>query len=76
MQHSIHFRIWGWLAILLLAISFFQPGSGVSAQQGDNPNPPSHVVKLIFIHHSTGENWLRDDYGGLGHQNQDRDIGR
>jgi hypothetical protein len=32
----------------------------------DNPNPPDHVVKLIFIHHSTGENWLRDDYGGLG----------
>jgi len=34
--------------------------------QADNPNPPDHVVKLIFIHHSTGENWLRDDYGGLG----------
>jgi hypothetical protein len=28
--------------------------------------PPEQVVKLIFIHHSTGENWLRDDYGGLG----------
>jgi hypothetical protein len=23
-------------------------------------------VKLIFIHHSTGEGWLADDYGGLG----------
>jgi hypothetical protein len=40
--------------------------SAPSAQQGDNPNPPDHAVKLIFIHHSTGENWLRDDYGGLG----------
>ncbi len=32
----------------------------------DNPQPPEEVVKLIFIHHSTGENWLMDDYGGLG----------
>jgi hypothetical protein len=35
-------------------------------QQGDDAGQPDHVVKLIFIHHSTGENWLRDDYGGLG----------
>jgi len=34
--------------------------------QTDNPNPPDHVVKLIFIHHSTGENWLTDGYGNLG----------
>lgn len=26
---------------------------------------PSQPVRLIFIHHSTGENWLRDDNGGL-----------
>jgi hypothetical protein len=39
----------------------------VQAQTGqDNPQPPEDVVKLIFIHHSTGENWLMDDYGGLG----------
>ena len=24
----------------------------------DNPNPPASPVKLIFIHHSTGGNWL------------------
>jgi hypothetical protein len=35
-------------------------------QTGDNPNPPSEPVRLIFIHHSTGENWLADDNGGLG----------
>jgi hypothetical protein len=35
-------------------------------QAPDDPNPPGEVVRLIFIHHSTGENWLRDDYGGLG----------
>ena len=31
-----------------------------------NPNPPASPVRLIFIHHSTGENWLADDNGGLG----------
>jgi len=31
-----------------------------------NPNPPTAPVKLIFIHHSTGEAWLRDDHGQLG----------
>jgi hypothetical protein len=34
--------------------------------QTDNPNPPDQVVKLVFIHHSTGENWLADGYGDLG----------
>jgi hypothetical protein len=32
----------------------------------DNPNPPQDAVRLIFIHHSTGENWLADENGGLG----------
>jgi hypothetical protein len=31
-----------------------------------NPNPPAAPVKLIFIHHSTGEAWLGDGYGDLG----------
>jgi len=39
--------------------------------QTDDPNPPDEVVKLIFIHHSTGENWLTDGYGDLG-----RELGR
>ena len=32
----------------------------------DNAAPPQSPVKLIFIHHSCGENWLSDDDGGLG----------
>jgi len=28
--------------------------------------PPAQTVKLIFLHHSTGENWLFDTNGGLG----------
>jgi hypothetical protein len=31
-----------------------------------NPAAPSAPVKLIFIHHSTGEAWLADGHGGLG----------
>jgi len=31
-----------------------------------NPNPPSEVVKLVFIHHSCGNNWLDDGNGDLG----------
>src|SRR3972149_8798409 len=50
------------LALLALAAT---PGPSMSVQ-ADNPNPPQEAVKLIFIHHSTGENWLTDGYGGLG----------
>jgi hypothetical protein len=51
------------VALLLIAAS--------PQQQTDYPNPPDKVVKLIFIHHSTGENWLTDGYGDLG-----RTLGR
>jgi hypothetical protein len=39
--------------------------SPFSAAQYD-PNPPSNPVKIIFIHHSCGSNWLEDSNGGLG----------
>ncbi len=47
-----------WMALLLI-------GAPVLAQS-PNVNPPDAPVKLIFIHHSTGENWLADENGGLG----------
>jgi hypothetical protein len=31
-----------------------------------NAAPPASPVKLVFIHHSTGEAWLADDHGYLG----------
>ncbi len=31
-----------------------------------DPTPPANPVKLVFVHHSCGENWLNDDNGGLG----------
>ena len=40
------------------------------ALSSDDPSPPAEPVKLIFVHHSTGGNWLADPnadqpYGGL-----------
>jgi len=31
----------------------------------DSTNPPAETVKLIFVHHSCGSNWLTDGNGGL-----------
>lgn len=56
-----------WLALIATLIA--SGGGALTTQahaQADNPNPPVSVVKLIFIHHSTGENWIRDGYGNLG----------
>jgi hypothetical protein len=55
---------------LLLAVSSTLAGPQ-ERLTADNPNPPASPVKLIFIHHSTGGNWLADPnedqpYGGLG----------
>jgi hypothetical protein len=33
---------------------------------GVDSSAPAEIVKLIFIHHSSGENWLADWSGGLG----------
>ena len=54
------------MAFSSLTLSAFAP-----APQGLDPEAPDEVVKLIFIHHSTGENWLTDGYGNLG-----RELGR
>lgn len=39
----------------------------VRAQSNDT-SPPDQPVKLIFIHHSTGANWLADGHGDLGRE--------
>jgi hypothetical protein len=52
------------LVVILLVSAFCCPSTVFA--QGENPNPPDKPVKLVFIHHSTGENWLRDGYGNLG----------
>jgi len=52
------------MLLLVLAVILVTPQS-IRAQP-DDPNPPTETVKLIFIHHSCGENWLADDHGRLG----------
>lgn len=39
---------------------------GQDLAMADNPAPPSETLKLVFIHHSCGENWLTDGHGNLG----------
>lgn len=40
--------------------------TAANAVAPDSPRMPDRVVRLIFIHHSTGEYWLADDHGELG----------
>ena len=56
------------ITALLLSAASVQPNQSTSSilQQGGGSDPPDRVVKLVFIHHSTGENWLTDGYGNLG----------
>ena len=49
--------------LLLLVVWLAWPGAAGATV---NTDPPAAPVKLVFIHHSTGENWLADGNGGLG----------
>ncbi|MCB0118054.1 MAG: hypothetical protein KDD72_03415 [Anaerolineales bacterium] len=51
---------------ILLVLGVVATAPYTPEHQAVDPSPPDHTVKLIFIHHSTGENWLADDYGDLG----------
>jgi hypothetical protein len=42
----------------------YVPSSAAAGE--DLPPPPDTPVRLLFIHHSCGENWLSDWSGGLG----------
>jgi len=54
-----------WIFIsFLVAILLFTAASPQPKEL--NLAAPDEPVKLIFIHHSTGENWLADGYGNLG----------
>lgn len=49
--------------VALLTFVALAPGGQAQPLNTSNPSSP---VKLAFVHHSTGENWLGDDNGGLG----------
>lgn len=51
------------IILTCITLVFFIANNSFSAL---DLNPPSNTRKLIFIHHSCGENWLADDDGGLG----------
>ncbi len=51
---------------LLISMAVFLTLAGSGAWAAFDVSPPSSTVKLIFIHHSSGENWLIDEDGGLG----------
>lgn len=62
-QH-IH-AVWQWIFTAILLLMSVKAFGAVDASAPDTP------VKLVFIHHSTGGNWLADSnadqpYGGLG----------
>jgi hypothetical protein len=50
----------------IAAILFMLTTASLCAKAHASINPPANPVRLIFIHHSTGENWLSDTNGGLG----------
>ncbi|MBW1713456.1 MAG: hypothetical protein JRJ59_09950 [Deltaproteobacteria bacterium] len=55
------------LTILTVLAAALLPFAACGLARADqNPNPPVVTPKLIFIHHSCGENWLSDENGGLG----------
>jgi len=57
----------GFLAVALCVSASVAGERGLWAQLNPAPpSPSSPPVKLIFIHHSTGEAWLGDSHGGLG----------
>ena len=67
-SRSYPFRIALMIALLGTSCVGQPPVNSVSTEFATNldPSHSTQAVKLIFIHHSTGENWLRDDYGQLG----------
>ncbi len=51
--------------IFCLALAYVVLFGGLCVA-ADDPSPPSSPAKLVFIHHSCGENWLADYHGRLG----------
>lgn len=52
--------------IIVMLVLFILLSKGLLPSSNYNTNPPPSPVKLIFIHHSCGENWLSDSEGRLG----------
>ena len=53
-------------ALLFILSLFLIAANPAPIPRIQTDDPPEKPVKLIFIHHSCGANWLADDDGGLG----------
>ena len=49
-----------------IAAALLFQASALAVAHAADPTPPEKPVKLVFVHHSCGENWLADGHGGLG----------
>ena len=59
-------RAWTVLIAVIVGSLILLSAVPTPSQAGADTAPPVEGVKLIFIHHSTGQNWLADGNGGLG----------
>ncbi len=67
--HDQRRAVWtsgGMLLALVFVVAAWAFAHPHPASAAVNTKPPSSPVKLIFIHHSTGQAWLADGHGGLG----------
>ena len=60
--------------LLLTAVAAVPLAGADVARAAVNTAPPATPVKLVFVHHSTGEAWLADDHGGLGQALRDNNY--
>ncbi len=51
---------------IFVVFLFILWGCSLSSPGNEDTTPPAETVKLLFIHHSCGGNWLADGNGGLG----------
>jgi hypothetical protein len=67
MERTVNTRTmerFAWVSLIILLYGILLVRAAALASPIDT-SPPSAPVKLIFIHHSCGENWLSDGNGGL-----------
>ncbi len=71
-RHSLLLAIAAGLLSLLGLLALTANGGGPAradeprALLSDSAAPPTATVKLVFVHHSCGDNWLSTGNGGLG----------
>ena len=59
---------------LVLAACLVLAAPHCARAAGDASSRPAQPVKLVFVHHSCGENWLADEHGGLARALQENNY--